>query len=295
MSIKANNQSQYTPIIIIGAPRSGTNMLRDVLCKLPGFRTWPCDEINYIWRHGNKRCRSDELLPENASHEVSLFIKSKFDWVASKFEAEYVVEKTCANSLRVPFVNTVIPDAKYIFIYRDGIDVAGSALMKWKAPADLRYLMSKIRFVPLTDIFYYAIRYLSIRCQHALSSARQGSIWGPQFEGMKEEINSKSMLEICAIQWQKCVEKAEEGLASLSQENVVRVCYEEFVKNPCSELGRVLHHLQLEVDEREIAHATTFVSAQSIGKGYADLSSDQVELLKQRLQSTMVALGYDAS
>ena len=41
-------------VVIIGAPRSGTNMLRDVLTSLPGFATWPCDEINLIWRHGNR-------------------------------------------------------------------------------------------------------------------------------------------------------------------------------------------------------------------------------------------------
>ena len=36
------------PVVIIGAPRSGTNMLRDVLCDWPGVVTWPCDEINLI-------------------------------------------------------------------------------------------------------------------------------------------------------------------------------------------------------------------------------------------------------
>ena len=41
--------------MIIGAARSGTNMLRDVLTSLDGVDTWPCDEINYIWRHGNIR------------------------------------------------------------------------------------------------------------------------------------------------------------------------------------------------------------------------------------------------
>jgi len=36
-----------TDIIIVGAPRSGTNMLRDVLTSFDGVCTWPCDEINY--------------------------------------------------------------------------------------------------------------------------------------------------------------------------------------------------------------------------------------------------------
>ena len=53
--------NQDHDIIIIGAPRSGTNMLRDVLTALPGFETWPCDEINLAWRHGNRALPSDEL------------------------------------------------------------------------------------------------------------------------------------------------------------------------------------------------------------------------------------------
>ncbi|MDN5869901.1 MAG: sulfotransferase [Nitrococcus sp.] len=38
--------SNYQPVVIIGAPRSGTNMLRYVLTPIPGVRTWRCAEIN---------------------------------------------------------------------------------------------------------------------------------------------------------------------------------------------------------------------------------------------------------
>lgn len=38
----------FTPVVIIGAGRSGTNALRDALTALPEFETWPCDEINPI-------------------------------------------------------------------------------------------------------------------------------------------------------------------------------------------------------------------------------------------------------
>ena len=103
---------QYQPVIIIGAPRSGTNMLRDVLTSLPGVATWPCDEINYIWRHGNVRYPSDELRPDMARTAVRKYIRKQFDWVAGKYQAHTGVEKTCANSLRVGFVDRVVPDAK---------------------------------------------------------------------------------------------------------------------------------------------------------------------------------------
>ncbi len=59
-----------------------------------------------------------------------------------------VVEKTCATSLRVEFVRAVLPDAKYVFITRDGLDAAASAMERWHAPLDLRYTAAKARFVP---------------------------------------------------------------------------------------------------------------------------------------------------
>ena len=39
---------------------------------------------------------------------------------AKKEKLDVLVEKTCANSLRVPFVEKIVPEAKYIFIVRDG-------------------------------------------------------------------------------------------------------------------------------------------------------------------------------
>ena len=96
------------PVVILGAARSGTNMLRDSLCSLPGFGTWPCDEINYIWRYGNKRFANDELTPGHAREPVTSYIRSAFNRIAKQHQPNYVVEKTCANTLRVPFVHTVL-------------------------------------------------------------------------------------------------------------------------------------------------------------------------------------------
>ena len=38
-----------------------------------------------------------------------------------------MVEKTCANTLRLPFVDKVLPEARYLHIVRDGVDVVASA------------------------------------------------------------------------------------------------------------------------------------------------------------------------
>ena len=100
---------QTPPIIIIGAARSGTNMLRDVLTRLPGFVTWPCDEIPFIWRHGNVRHPSDVLPAESAGPDIRAYIRGKFEEFGRAHALSTVVEKTCSNSLRVPFVDRVLP------------------------------------------------------------------------------------------------------------------------------------------------------------------------------------------
>ena len=45
---------------------------------------------------------------------IKQFINKAFHDIADRYSADLVVEKTCANSLRVPFVDAVLPDAKYI-------------------------------------------------------------------------------------------------------------------------------------------------------------------------------------
>lgn len=72
------------PIVIIGAPRSGTNMLRDALCQVSGPGTWPCDEINAVWRCGNGRHPTDELRLEHARPEVKRYIRRAFDRLARR-------------------------------------------------------------------------------------------------------------------------------------------------------------------------------------------------------------------
>ena len=131
------------PIIIIGAGRSGTNMLRDLLVQLPGLGTWPCDEINYIWRHGNRGFATDEFTAGMATPAVKAFIRKQFKRLEVQGNVDSIVEKTCANSLRCGFVHEIFPRARFIHLVRDGRDVAASARERWAAKLDLGYILKR--------------------------------------------------------------------------------------------------------------------------------------------------------
>lgn len=268
------------PVVIIGAPRSGTNMLRDILTTLPGIATWPCDEINYIWRHGNARAATDELAPADASPAVVRYVRSHFNRLAQRSGVATVVEKTCANSLRVPFVDAVLPEAKYVFLRRDGRDAVASALLRWRAPLEPRYLWQKAKYVPVGDLPYYAVKYALNRLHRVASREQRLAAWGPRFTGIDNVLRSRSLAEACAVQWRRCDRAAANALGSLSQDRVMTVHYEEFVQSPTRELTRLLEFLELQVDSARVVAATTGVTSASIGKWqFANLPSEALSLL----------------
>lgn len=279
-------------VFIIGAPRSGTNMLRDVVTAFDGAETWPCDEINYILRHGNLRHPSDEFSEEQATKQVTSYLSKTFEKYAKEFGAKILVEKTCANSLRVPFLNAVFPNAKYIFIVRDGVDATGSAKLRWTAKLDFSYILEKVRFVPLTDLPYYGIRYFWARIHKAFSKEKRLAFWGPSLENMYGILAKHSLNEVCAIQWQQCVEKADAALNELPVEKVYRLKYEAFVNDPVDELARLLDFIGIRVSKDEVVNAVSGVSAKSLGKGRQALGDGEVEKLEVLVGDTLHKFGY---
>jgi hypothetical protein len=279
-------------LVIVGAPRSGTNMLRDVLTSLEGIGTWPCDEINYIWRHGNVRYPSDELPRENATPSTQRYIKKQFQWVANTYDVDIVVEKTCANCLRIPFVHEVLPSAKYIYIYRDGIDAIGSARLRWTAKLDIPYLLEKVRFVPRLDLPYYAFRYFWSRVYRVFSSEKRLAFWGPKLHDMEEVIKKRTLNEVCAIQWQRCVDQADAALSAMPEGKVIRVKYEDFVSCPREELSRILLFLGYQLTSEVIAEAVAGVSNKSLGKGRAALGAEDVRRLEALVGASLKRYGY---
>lgn len=288
-----SNNPFFTSVVIIGAARSGTNMLRDVLTQLPRFGTWPCDEINYIWRYGNAQYPTDEFDPEFATEPIKRYIRRAFARLARARQASYVVEKTCANSLRVAFVNQVVPEAKFIFIIRDGRDVVASALKRWSAPLDVPYILKKARYVPLRDMPYYASRYVWNHIYRLFDREKQLAFWGPRFVGMDEMLREHSLPEVCAAQWARSVTRAADDFENITSDRVYRVHYERFVVNPLEELERIGAFLGASVSEAQLASAVAAVSDRSVGKWREALSSETFMTLEPWLRETLEQHGYE--
>lgn len=281
-------------VVVIGAPRSGTNMLRDVLTSLDGFSTWDCDEINLTWRHGNRDHPDDELRPDQAGPAVRRYIGARFDHVAQRSGGDRVVEKTCANSLRVEFVHEVRPEAHVVLIVRDGYDAAPSAMQRWHAPFDAAYTAAKLRHAPKGDLPFYAGRFVgnAWRKRRDRDAGTGHGWWGPKPHDWRALTRSLPLDEICLTQWARCVDLAAAGLDRLPAEQVHRVRYEEFVAEPEQQLQRLLTGLGATAAYDPAAVAS--VRPTSVGKGRAAATSEQRARWAVIAGDTQRRLGYEA-
>jgi hypothetical protein len=284
----------YRPIIVLGAPRSGTNMLRDVLTALPGFATWPCDEINFVWKHGNITTRSDDIPPERAMSATSSFVRQQFDSVARDHAARYVVEKTCANTLRVAYVDKLLPDALFVVLLRDGRDAISSAMRRWQQPVPGgSYYLKKLRFVALTDMPWVLTTALARRLRGLIGSGKQQwSTWGPVFPELDAAIRQeRPLVEVCALQWTRCVEQSLDGLEGIETSRWLVVSYERFVDQPQEQLRRVVSFTGASVDDSILSRAVRSVSADNVGKWRCDLEVDDLSMIEPLISEAMQRSG----
>lgn len=266
-------------------------MLRDILTRFQGVDTWPCDEIPYIWRVGNARYPTDELPPGLATEATKQRIRARFESVATP-TTTHIVEKTCANTLRVSFVDRVLPEARYVRIIRDGRDAAASAARRWTAEFNLSYTMAKARFVPARDVPYYAWRFARNRLARLTSRNRRLRVWGPVFEGLSELPPETPVLEIAARQWARCVTSADQALRDIDRSRRTSVRYEDFVKNPLSSTAEILDFLEIDSTTSDIVDAVKPVRASSVGKGVSSMNDEESRGILSVMREPLEDHGY---
>lgn len=267
------------PVVVIGAARSGTNMLRDALTALPGITTWPCDEIPYVWRHGNRAHPDDEFPPALATDPVRRYVRRAF--ARQGHGAPWLVEKTCANSLRLGFVDAILPEARYLVIERDGPDAVASAMKRWRSGFDPGYSLAKARFVPPSDLPYYGARFLANRLRRLAARDRRLAVWGPVFAGMRDLPRDIPLAELAARQWQRCVARTRSDLAHVDPVRVRRLRYEEFVADPTAGLVGVVDFLEAEAPADAVRAAVAGVRTDSVGKGRRSLADTDLHLVEK--------------
>jgi hypothetical protein len=284
---------EYQPVILIGAARSGTKIVRDTIALHPQIHKIPYD-INYIWRLGNENYPDDELPPESLDKAKVDRLRGKISAYNSR-KAPLLLEKTVSNCLRVPFVQTIFPEAKYIHLLRDGYDVIDSAYRQWQAPPDWNYIFHKALTFPHIDGFGYGLAYAKKTLRRIFSKNMDNiGSWGPRYRGIDQDIHKLDLIEICTRQWYYSVLKPTKALKDLPASHVLVLNYETFVTHPLESTERIASFLGLPPAPYKHIEYESIMTTKHIGKGLLHLEREQKAVIQPYIQGVQ-ALSDDPS
>ncbi|PZT91813.1 MAG: hypothetical protein DI637_01400 [Citromicrobium sp.] len=280
------------PVIILGAARSGTKYLRDILATSAQAKAVPYD-INYIWRYGSEGAPDDVLSPELLTPRKISFIRNQVHRLAKlpPSSGDVLLEKTVSNTLRVPFCNVAFPDALFVHLVRDGRAVTESAMRQWQEPLRASRLFEKLKGLPLQNLGYAA--WFGGNLIKGLSSGRGGGkIWGPRYPGITEDVaEQRDLVEICAKQWSFSIDYALEDLSSIEGARQITIRYDDLVGGTDA-LRRVIDFCNIKDADNILA-----MHDKKVRKGADTKWKDELDLKQQRrmmriIEPNLHRLGY---
>ena len=125
-----------------------------------------------------------------------------------------------------------------------------------------------------------------------MSKEKRLAFWGPQLNNMQFILQNHSLNEVCALQWQRCVDNAEEALSQMPVNKVLRVRYEDFVHQPEFELRKILDFIGMKIPQINIMKAVEGVSPNNLGKGRKSLGYSEVAKLEALVSETLKRYDY---
>jgi Sulfotransferase family len=265
------------PVFIIGAPRSGTSMLYAVLRASSRLAHWP-GEAHEVWEadyHPALRNWESNVLEEaDVERAAAQRIQRAFFLVTGNNKR--LVDKTPRNSLRVPFVDALFPDATYIYIQRDGRDNVNSLINAWRTPRYRTYRLPEPHAIPGVDPEWW---------KFVLYPEWRKDAHGP-------------LEVVCAKQWLVSNEYASRALRGVGHDRWRGIRYEDLVEEPEEIVGELMAFLKLPYDRAvmEVARASrtspvNVVTPPERGKWRRE-NPREIEAIEELIAPAMKALGY---
>ncbi len=251
------------PVIVLGAPRSGTTMLYHTLAR--SSHLWSLGgESNRIlegpFEPGRRGWVSNEVGAGDLDDATAARLRAEFErtilpgWIWRLREARRagrkpgpgtrlryamerwslpfrkrggvrLLEKSPRNCLRVPMLGRLFPDARFVLLRRDGRATVSSLMDGWRTPGHYEsYALPEPLRIPGYD----------------------GSRWSFVLPPGWRDLVARPLEEVCARQWVASTEALLRDLPPLRAEGRVHeVAYEDLAARPRETLEPLLRFLRI--------------------------------------------------
>jgi hypothetical protein len=268
------------PIFVLGAPRSGTTVLFDILNQARGVASLD-RETGVIWdtfhRVEDADWASHQVGPDDVTQAERRYLYWAIDGLAGDLR---YLDKLPRNTLRVLYLQSLFPDASFVFLRRDGRAVVSSLMTGWRSGP--RFGRGMVPPIPLEIEGY------------------DGTTWKFLLPpGWEDYARGHHLAEVCAFQWKAANESALAAKQHVAPERWIDVSYEEIVEDPRTTAERALDSLGLAPSPDAVRYAAELerhVTKKAVTPPKRDKwreeNGPEVERILPQIEPMMRRLGY---
>lgn len=269
------------PIFIIGIGRSGSTILGMLFHMHPacGFLNEPKAMWNAIFPDEDligsysRQSAYYRLEERNVTAEIKLRAQRIFGFYLFITGARRVVDKYPEMVFRVPFLKAIFPDARFVFLIRNGYDTIAS-IAAWSNKNKKFLRNEKHDWWGANDRKWHLLLDQIVPYDDMLSPYQQ------------EISREKSQEARAAVEW---ITSMREGLKNLARfpDSIFPIHYEQLTQNPRRELLQLVKFCDLEENEVFFSYAEE-VLRPATPKSTVPLP----DYLREAFEDLMLELGY---
>lgn len=274
------------PVFVIGCSRSGTTVTFETIAasghflhfdyELPQFWNSLYGPISNGW--ASEAAGVDEARPEHRDAALAYFY--------ARLGAGPVLDKTCINTLRIGYLHKLFPQAKFVFIHRDGRDNVSSMMDGWRmGRSDGGFGLEKFFGPSPTPV--------------AINDGEFNE-WHFFLPPGWRDYNHASLEEVCAFQWVSANRLALDAAAQLPSEQWIQVRYEDIFERPEEMFREVFNRLGISFDTQMearcaglVARPTSVVRGKPQQQKWKLHNPDAIEHILPTIAPLMLELGYN--
>jgi len=274
------------PVFVLGCSRSGTTVTYETLAAAPQFLSLGV-EIPEFWNslYGplnngwlSEAAGVEHARPQHRTAALRFFYQ--------RLGRGLVLDKTCINTLRVPYLNALFPNAKFVVLQRDGRDNVSSMIDGWR--------------LGRTDGAFHLTQFFGPFPEPVAINGGEFDEWHFFLPPGWRDYNRGSLEEVCAFQWLSANRLALEGKRLIPEERWIQLRYEDLFERPVDMFREAFERLGIPFDEPLRARCANLAPT-SIVKGapkrqkWKDHNPEAIERILPMIRPLMVELGYDTN